>query len=93
MANVQVTQISVPEDWIDFGIGQPQVDILPIEPLEEAARHRFQQKERSILQYGMQQGSGDFRLSLSHFLSTQFGKAVDPDYLLITAGVFPRRWI
>ena len=87
MANVQVTQISVPEDWIDFGIGQPQVDILPIEPLEEAARHRFQQKDRSILQYGMQQGSGDFRISLSHFLSTQFGKVVDPDYLLITAGV------
>ena len=87
MANVQVTQISVPEDWIDFGIGQPQIDILPIEPLEEAARHRFQQKDRNILQYGMQQGSRDFRISLAHFLSTQFGKAVDPDHLLITAGV------
>ena len=67
MANVQVAQISVPEDWIDFGIGQPQVDILPIELSKEAVHHRFQQKDRTILQCGMQQGSGDFRILLAFF--------------------------
>lgn len=87
MANAQMAQISIPEDWIDFGVGQPQINILPIEQLEEAVHHRFKQKDRNILQYGMQQGSSDFRISLAHFLSIHFNKAVDPDHLLITAGV------
>ncbi|MEN8243706.1 MAG: PLP-dependent aminotransferase family protein [Thermodesulfobacteriota bacterium] len=86
MGNVQVAQISVPKDWIDFGIGQPQVDILPIELLEEAAHHRFQEKDRNILQYGMQQGNGAFRMALARFLGAHYGKTVDPDHLLISAG-------
>jgi len=86
MAKIQVAQISVPEGWIDFGIGQPQVDILPLEYIEKAATHRFEQGDRNILQYGIQQGNGDFRLSLANFLSAQYGVAVDPDHLLITAG-------
>jgi len=86
MNKVQVAQISVPEDWIDFGIGQPQVDMLPIEELEKATHHLFQQKDRNILQYGMQQGNGNFRASLAQFLSRLYEKAVDPDHLLITAG-------
>jgi hypothetical protein len=43
MAKVQVAQISVPEGWIDLGIGQPHVDILPLKQLAEAATHRFGQ--------------------------------------------------
>jgi DNA-binding transcriptional MocR family regulator len=87
MAKVQVAQISIPEGWIDFGIGQPHVDILPLEQLEEAARHRLRQGDRSILQYGMQQGNGQFRNSLAQFLSAQYEAAVDPDHLFITAGI------
>ncbi len=87
MAKVQVAQISVPEGWIDFGIGQPHVDILPLEQLEEAARHRLRQGDRTILQYGMQQGNGQFRNSLAQFLSAQYEAAVDPDHLFITAGI------
>jgi DNA-binding transcriptional MocR family regulator len=87
MAKVQVAQISVPEGWIDFGIGQPHVDILPLEQLEEAARHRLQQGDRTILQYGMQQGNGQFRNSLAKFLSAHYEEAVDPDHLFITAGI------
>ncbi len=87
MTDVQVTQVSVPKDWIDFGIGQPQLDNLPIEILETAANHRFRQNDRSILQYGVEQGNGNFRISLSNFLSSQYGKAVDPDHLFITGGV------
>ena len=87
MDTVQITQISVPEGWIDFGIGQPQIDILPLEYLAEAAAHRFEQGDHNILQYGTQQGSGDFRISLAKFLGTQYGAAVDPNHLFITAGV------
>ena len=87
MAKVQVAQSNVPEGWIDLGIGQPHEAILPIDQLAEAAAHRFEQGERSILQYGMQQGNGSFRIALARFLSSQYQAAVDPDHLFITAGI------
>jgi 2-aminoadipate transaminase len=87
MAKVQVAQISVPEGWIDLGIGQPHVDILPLNQLTEAATHRLQQGDRNILQYGMQQGNANFRVSLAQFLSAEYNAPVDPDHLFITAGI------
>jgi len=87
MAKVQVAQISVPEGWIDFAIGQPHVDILPLEQMAQAAEHRFKQGDRNILQYGMQQGSTNFRTTLSQFLSKKYSLVVDPDHLFITAGI------
>jgi DNA-binding transcriptional MocR family regulator len=87
MAKFQVTQSSVPEGWIDFGIGQPHIDILPLDPMAKAAAHRLQQGDRNILQYGMQQGDGNFRISLAQFLSAEYGVLVDPDHLFITAGI------
>ena len=87
MSKVQVAQISVPEGWIDFGIGQPHIDILPLGRMAKAAAHRLEQGDRSILQYGMQQGDGNFRISLAQFLSAEYGKPVDPDHLFITAGI------
>ena len=87
MAKVQVAQISVPEGWIDFAIGQPHVDILPLEQITKAAEHRFKQGDRNILQYGMQQGSTNFRTTLSQFLSKKYSLVVDPDHLFITAGI------
>ncbi len=86
MPKMQIAQISVPEGWIDFGIGQPQVDMLPLEHLEKAAMNQFKLGDRTILQYGIQQGNGGFRISLARFLSTQYGANVDPDHLLVTAG-------
>ena len=87
MAKIQVTQSNVPEGWIDLGIGQPREGALPLEQLAEAATHRFEQGERNILQYGMQQGNGNFRNALARFLSAQYETAVDPDHLFITAGI------
>jgi 2-aminoadipate transaminase len=87
MAKVQVAQISVPEGWIDFGIGQPHIDILPLDQMAKASSHRLEQGDRNILQYGMQQGDGNFRISLAQFLSAEYGAPVDPDHLFITAGI------
>ena len=87
MAKVQVAQPSVPEGWIDLGIGQPHVDILPLEQMAQAAEHRFKKGDRNILQYGMQQGSTHFRTTLSQFLSRKYSLAVEPDHLFITAGI------
>jgi DNA-binding transcriptional MocR family regulator len=74
-------------DWIDFGVGQPQLDILPLEQLEAGANHRFQRKDRSILAYGSEKGNGQFRIALASFLGSQYGKTVDPEHLFITGGV------
>ena len=87
MAKFQVTQSSVPEGWIDFGVGQPHIDILPLGQMAKAAAHRLEQGDRNILQYGLQQGDGNFRISLAQFLSAQYGEPVDPDHLFITAGI------
>lgn len=87
MNKIQVAQISVPEGFIDFGIGQPHVDILPLEQMAKAAAHRFEQGDRNILQYGMQQGSGSFRTLLAHFLSTEYDAPVEPDHLFVTGGI------
>jgi len=87
MAKFQVTQSNVPEGWIDFGVGQPHIDILPLGQMAKAAAHRLEQGDRNILQYGVQQGDGNFRISLAQFLSAQYGEPVDPDHLFITAGI------
>lgn len=87
MSKIQVTQVSVPEGVIDLGIGQPHENLLPVNKMAQAASHRLDQGNRSILQYGMQQGDGNFRLSLAHFLSQEYGTPVDADHLFITAGI------
>jgi 2-aminoadipate transaminase len=87
MVKTQIAQINVPEGWIDFGIGQPQTGLLPLEYLAKAATHQFKRKDHTILQYGIQQGNGGLRISLAKFLSTQYGAAVDPGHLFITAGI------
>ncbi|RTZ94701.1 MAG: PLP-dependent aminotransferase family protein [Deltaproteobacteria bacterium] len=87
MTSVEITQVSTKKGWIDFGIGQPDVDLLPLAQLAKAAAHRFKLKDRNILQYGNQQGSGDFRISLASFLGEQYGETVDPDELFVTAGI------
>lgn len=87
MSKAEITQVSVPEGWIDFGIGQPQSDILPLEYLAKAATHQFKKKDPTILQYGVQQGNGDFRISLAGFLEAQYGVGVDPEQLFITSGI------
>ena len=69
MAKTQIAQINTLAGWIDFGIGQPQTDLLPLEYLAKAATHQFNLSDNSILQYGIQQGNGFLRTSLSEFLS------------------------
>ncbi len=87
MTQIQVTQVTVPEGFIDFGIGQPALDLLPLDLFRQATAHRLTQADTSILQYGMQQGGGDFRATLAQFLSEEYQTPVDPDHLMITAGI------
>jgi len=55
--------------------------------LRTASDHQFNQSDPNILQYGMQQGGPNFRVSLSGFLSQAYAVAVDEGTLLTTAGI------
>ncbi|MBW2309463.1 MAG: PLP-dependent aminotransferase family protein [Deltaproteobacteria bacterium] len=83
---MQITQHNIPTGMIDLGVGQPSISLLPLDKIKRAAEHRMKQGDASILQYGVEQGSGYFRHVLSQFLSGEYRTAVDPDQLFITAG-------
>lgn len=83
---MQITQLNIPPRMIDLGVGQPSISLLPLDKIKQAAEHRMNQGDASILQYGVEQGGGYFRHALSQFLSGGYRTAVDPDQLFITAG-------
>jgi len=82
-----VTQIQIPSGFIDLGIGDPQLSLLPAELIRQSAKTCFAQNDPSFLQYGAEQGNGYFRLALAKFLSAGHGFPVQPESLLVTSGV------
>jgi DNA-binding transcriptional MocR family regulator len=83
---MQITQLNIPKEMIDLGIGQPSISLLPVDILRQAAEHRLKQGDPSILQYGTEPGNGYFRLALSQFLSNGYRIPVSADQLFITNG-------
>jgi len=71
---------------IDFGIGQPQDTLLPLDLMRRAAAEFAYASESYSLQYGNEWGDGYLRLALAEFLSAHYGVAVDPEPLFITNG-------
>ena len=84
---LSVTQIQIPSDFIDLGIGDPQLSLLPTELIRQSAKTCFAQNDPSFLQYGAEQGNGYFRLALAKFLSAGHGFLVEPESLFVTSGV------
>lgn len=82
----RVTQLNPPLELIDLGIGQPGIDMLPLELLREAAGRALARDEREFLNYGYEQGDGYLRRGLADFLRTQAGYDVRPEWLMITTG-------
>jgi DNA-binding transcriptional MocR family regulator len=84
---MRVAQVTVAPKLIDFGIGQPGFDLLPLELMQRAAAHRLGQGEPAFLNYGLESGSDYFRLALADFLSRGYGTAVSPHNLFTTNGI------
>ncbi len=84
---IRTTQIQVAEGMIDLGIGQPALAMLPLDLLNEAAAHRFAQRDPTFLQYGPEEGDGYFNRALAQFLTTEYGTPVQPEQLFLTNGV------
>ncbi len=80
-------QINIPPGFIDLGVGDPQLELLPLDLIRKAANQRLGQKDASLLQYGAEQGDGRFRRVLAEFLGRGYGFPVNPDHLFVTAGI------
>ena len=71
---------------IDFGVGQPSADLLPL-PLVRAASERFFANAEPLeLNYGEKQGDARFRTALAEFLTRAGGHAASAESLFLTAG-------
>ena len=86
MTSIRTTQIDLTTDLINFGIGQPGFDLLPLDIMRRASELRLSQGDTELLNYGYEQGDGYFRLALARFLEQGYGCPVTADSLFITAG-------
>ena len=82
----QTTQANVAADTINFGVGQPNFEILPTELIHKAAEHRLSQRDPKYLNYGFEQGDGPLRDVLAKFLTDCYGFSVTAAELLISVG-------
>ena len=71
---------------INFGIGQPSPDLLPVELIRTASASFLNHAQPSELNYGERQGDIRFRESLAEFLSEGYSTAVSSDSLFVTGG-------
>ncbi len=85
-AHLAVTQSEAAPDVIDFGLGHPGPDLLPLGLLAHAAATRLQGDDSSLLQYGHEQGDGYFRQALAAFLTRHYAAPVDMDELFVAGG-------
>jgi len=83
----KVTFDTAPEDGtINFGVGQPSADLLPVDLLREASESFFRDAQAIELNYGERQGDVRFREVLAEFLSSGYDAPVHENDLLVTGG-------
>lgn len=80
------SQIVSDPSCIDFGIGQPQLELLPRDLLWQAAQALLSRTPNTPLQYGHAKGDGLFRHSLAKFLSPAYSGPQDPASFFATGG-------
>jgi DNA-binding transcriptional MocR family regulator len=86
-SEMDVTQSHAVPDVIDFGLGHPARDLLPLEVMAETAQRTFAQGDPDFLQYGLEQGNPYFRAALAAFLGAAYGAPVAPASLFVSNGV------
>jgi len=82
----RIAQTDPPPDFIDLGSGNPGLELMPLEKLEWAAKGYFSEANPRTLQYGAEQGNGNFLTALADFLSAESSFPVRPDSLFTTTG-------
>jgi 2-aminoadipate transaminase len=87
MAEVPITQITLPPGFIDLGMGNPDLKLLPLKLLHQSTEAHFTKGDVRSLQYGAEQGDGFFRLALGDFLAKSHRTKINPNSLFVTTGV------
>lgn len=88
MAQVPYGQYSIPsvDECVNFKIGQPAPEMLPLDFIRQAAAAKFAESDPRFLQYGNIYGFPKFRDQVSKFLTKHYGQNVSPESLLATNG-------
>lgn len=86
MKSVATFEEKPPEGMINFGVGQPSADLLPVALMREATEEFFRSASPEDLNYGVLQGDPRFLDSVARFLSKNYGKPVSADGLFETGG-------
>ena len=72
---------------INFSVGQPSADLLPLALLRGACERFFATAQPLELNYGERQGDARFRAALAAFLDASGGGAAEPKTLMLTSGI------
>ena len=78
--NVKISFDGEPEvGVIDFGVGQPSADLLPLQRVRAASERFFAHAQAIELNYGDKQGDPRFRAALGNFLNQAGGHAASAE--------------
>ena len=77
---------AAPPGTINFGIGQPSADLLPVDLVREASRAFFDEAQPFELNYGVPEGDQRFLHSLAAFLGTGYRADITAEQLFVTGG-------
>lgn len=75
-----------PPGTINFGVGQPSADLLPVEVVREAMQSFLAEAQPFDLNYGVPRGDTRFLDALAAFLTENYGVVASPDSLFATGG-------
>lgn len=84
--NTETTQLRTDPEAVDFGVGQPQLSLLPRELVARAAAEALAVDDNGPLNYGHPKGDGLLRQSLAAFLRPRYRVEVDPAHFVTTNG-------
>lgn len=82
----EILKLTQQPDVISFAGGLPSPDSFPAEQLKAIATEALSSDARSVLQYGVTEGSPALRELLAQRFSAQSGRRVEPDETLILTG-------
>ncbi len=85
-SELPIVQIDLPTGFIDLGMGNPDLSLLPLDSIQQAANSFFAKHDPRPLQYGVEQGDGFFRRALADFLTKNSTYPVEPESLFVTSG-------
>lgn len=83
---LRVTQANPDPTFINLGIGQPALNLLPLAQIQQGAQMWLAENDPSALNYGVEEGEGYLRVALADWLSGEYGTAVSLSNLFISAG-------